>query len=147
MSDEYDSAWERWAEEQGKQTAVQWRQYFEKVVRPQWLIDPVSKREEIKRKVEKQHDEDNQSQSQSISQPFSQLVKPEEEAAQSTVPVEGDTPLQTPDFNDKRFEELINNEHNNKVPSAYKFFAREKKQETLNAYPGRGHSKCLWILC
>ncbi|XP_014555796.1 hypothetical protein COCVIDRAFT_27370 [Bipolaris victoriae FI3] len=140
MSDEYDSAWERWAEEQGKQTAVQWRQYFEKVVRPQWLIDPVSKREEIKRKVEKQHDEDNQSQSQSISQPFSQLVKPEEEAAQSTVPVEGDTPLQTPDFNDKRFEELINNEHNNKVPSAYKFFAREKKQETLNAHPGRGHT-------
>ncbi|EUC44078.1 hypothetical protein COCMIDRAFT_99119 [Bipolaris oryzae ATCC 44560] len=140
MSDEYDAAWEKWAEEQGKQTAVQWRQYFEKVVRPQWLIDPVSKREKIKRKVEKKHDEENQIQSQSISQPFSQSVKPEEEAAQSTVPVEGDTPVQTPGLNDERFEELINSEHNNKVPSAYKFFAREKKQETLNAHPGRGYT-------
>lgn len=140
VSDEYDSAWEKWAEEQCNQTAVQWRQYFEKVVRPQWLIDPVSKREKMKRKVEKQHDEDNHSQGQSISQPFSQLVKPEEEAAQSTVPVEGDTLVQTSGFNNERFEELINNEHNNKVPSAYKFFAREKKQETLNAHPGRGYT-------
>ncbi|KAJ4983964.1 transcription factor [Stagonosporopsis vannaccii] len=49
--DSYERAWTGWAEDRENQTAQQWRQYYEKVVRPQWLRDPVSKREQIKKRV------------------------------------------------------------------------------------------------
>ncbi|KAH7381282.1 hypothetical protein DE146DRAFT_760720 [Phaeosphaeria sp. MPI-PUGE-AT-0046c] len=54
---ERDTAWERWAETQDNQTVEQWRQYYEKVVRPSWLSDPVEKREHIRAKVEKRRNE------------------------------------------------------------------------------------------
>jgi len=50
--DSYGKAWVAWAEDRENQTAEQWRQYYEKVIRPQWLRDTVSKREQIKKKVE-----------------------------------------------------------------------------------------------
>lgn len=59
----YLPAWAAWAEEQGKQSTEQWRQYYEKVVHPQWLRDPSWKREQIKLKMEAKHSEDS-SQSQ-----------------------------------------------------------------------------------
>ncbi|KAH8707523.1 hypothetical protein GQ44DRAFT_691327 [Phaeosphaeriaceae sp. PMI808] len=62
----YDDAWVQWAKNQDNQTAEQWRQYYEKVVRPQWLRDPEWKRKQIKEKTEKKLNE--RSQSQSISQ-------------------------------------------------------------------------------
>lgn len=52
-----DTAWERWAEAQENQTVEQWRQYYDKVVRPSWLSDPVEKREHIKAKVDKRRNE------------------------------------------------------------------------------------------
>jgi hypothetical protein len=52
---DYDEAWEKWAQAQDNQTVDQWRQYFEKVVRPQWKRDPEWKREQIKKRVEERH--------------------------------------------------------------------------------------------
>lgn len=54
----YDISWTNWAEHRDNQTSEQWRQYYEKVVRPQWLKDPESKRNQIKRKVEERHVDD-----------------------------------------------------------------------------------------
>jgi hypothetical protein len=51
----YYKAWEQWARSQDNQTVDQWRQYFEKVVRPQWKRDPEWKREQIRKKVEERH--------------------------------------------------------------------------------------------
>lgn len=62
--DGYEGAWTSWAENQNKQTADQWRQYYEQVVRPQWLRDPEWKREQITKKVEEQHADAPASQSQ-----------------------------------------------------------------------------------
>ncbi|KAF1938162.1 hypothetical protein EJ02DRAFT_410981 [Clathrospora elynae] len=64
----YDASWAAWATAQGKQTAAQWRQYYEKIVRPQWLRDPLWKREQIKKKVENKHEGGQSSQSQPPSQ-------------------------------------------------------------------------------
>ena len=131
MAEGYDSAWRAWAEAQGKQTAEQWRQYFEKVVRPQWLRDPESKRVKIKRKIEKKHDDEaSGSQGQAIDQMFSQTSELEAEATKSN-------------FDNDRFEDLINDKSNKGIPVGYKFYACEKKKQTLDAQPGRGFSKCL----
>jgi hypothetical protein len=129
-SENYDSSWSDWAEAQGDRTAEQWRQYFDKVVRPQWLSDPVSKRENIKRQILEKHGEETLSQSQSISQQFSQKDK---------------TSKQPPGFDDEHFEALISDKQNNKIPAGYKFYAREEKKATLDAQPSRGSSKCVWI--
>jgi hypothetical protein len=65
-TDEYDATWAQWAEFKDEQTGEQWQQYYEKVVYPQWLVDPVSKREKIKRQVERKHDEARASESQPV---------------------------------------------------------------------------------
>ncbi|USP79554.1 E3 SUMO-protein ligase nse2 [Curvularia clavata] len=124
-TERYDSAWEEWAKSQGK-TAEQWRQYFEKVVHPQWLRDTEYKRERIKRRVEKKHEvEEDVTPSQPIDEVFSQISQPEEEE-------EADS-----DF-DERFEALISDNSNRGIPAGYRFYALEKKQQTLDAQPGRG---------
>jgi hypothetical protein len=64
----YDRAWKQWAESQDNQTVEQWRQYYEKVVRPQWLRDPEWKREQIRKKVEMRHEGSKESASQSNNQ-------------------------------------------------------------------------------
>lgn len=130
-TEQYDSGWEEWAKTQGDKTAEQWRQYFEKVVRPQWLRDPEWKRAKIKTQVEKKHDsEENVSQSQQITEAFSQTSGLGAEALGPQL--------------DERFEDLIDDKSNKGgIPAGYKFYAREKKQETLDAQPGRGVSECL----
>lgn len=50
-SDNYDSAWADMAEDT-TQTAEQWKQYFEKVVRPQWEQDSPSKKAEAKNRYD-----------------------------------------------------------------------------------------------
>ena len=57
----YETSWKEWAENKGSQTSEQWRQSYEKVVRPQWQQDPSSKRELIRTKVEKRHQDDSPS--------------------------------------------------------------------------------------
>jgi hypothetical protein len=47
----YEAAWAKWAESRDNQTAKQWQQYYEQIVRPQWRLDPVSMRERIRKTV------------------------------------------------------------------------------------------------
>lgn len=82
---QYAKAWANWAENQANQTAEQWRQYYEKVVRPQWLIDPESKRERIKQKVQERLEDAGSDQKQS--QNWSQTQEQAELASETkTVP-------------------------------------------------------------
>lgn len=67
-TERYDASWVQWAEHQEHHTPEQWRQYYEKVVRPQWLRDPVSKREQIRKKIERKHEGGDAVQSQAFSQ-------------------------------------------------------------------------------
>lgn len=55
-SEEYRKGWVNWAKNTA-QTAGQWRQYFEKVVMPQWLNDPEEKRTRIRDRVSKRLEE------------------------------------------------------------------------------------------
>jgi len=61
----YETSWREWAENKGSQTSEQWRQYYEKVVRPQWQQDPSSKRELIRKKVDQRHQDDSPSSTKS----------------------------------------------------------------------------------
>jgi hypothetical protein len=79
-SNDVDGSWIAWAEAQGNQTADQWRQYYEKVVRPQWLRDPRWKREKIKEKIERKHAEKSSSQAQ----PASQEQRPDLQISENT---------------------------------------------------------------
>lgn len=63
--DSYAQAWKAWAESRENQTAEQWRQYYEEVVRPQWLRDSVAKREQVRVMVERRIQEENSTQTQS----------------------------------------------------------------------------------
>ncbi|KAJ4344979.1 hypothetical protein N0V95_006057 [Ascochyta clinopodiicola] len=63
----YQTSWASWAKHMDNQTAAQWQQYYEKVVRPQWLRDPVSKRERIRKRVEEKHQDDSSSPNKSQS--------------------------------------------------------------------------------
>lgn len=61
-SENNDAIWEAWAETT-TQTGQQWKQYFKKVVRPQWDQDPEWKREEVRKRFEerrRKEDEDEQ---------------------------------------------------------------------------------------
>ncbi|OAL52528.1 hypothetical protein IQ07DRAFT_642208 [Pyrenochaeta sp. DS3sAY3a] len=92
--DGYEGAWTSWAENQNKQTADQWRQYYEQVVRPQWLRDPEWKREQITKKVEEQHA--NAPASQSQNEQVEEEVPREESAMdQQTSEAEQDEPMGT----------------------------------------------------
>jgi hypothetical protein len=75
-TDDFNDAWEQWADSQANQTAEQWRQYYHKVVRPQWERDPDWKRKQIKKRVERRHEESDSSESQSESQQPPQDKKP-----------------------------------------------------------------------
>lgn len=82
---QYAKAWANWAENQANQTAEQWRQYYEKVVRPQWLKDPESKRERIRQKVQERLEDAGSDQEQS--QNWSQTQEQAELASETkTVP-------------------------------------------------------------
>ncbi|KAJ4336354.1 hypothetical protein N0V87_005505 [Didymella glomerata] len=81
----YETSWTNWAENKDNQTPEQWRQYYEKVVRPQWLQDPESKRERIRRKVEERHMNDSSSptKSQSWSQTQEAVAASQKDTAAS----------------------------------------------------------------
>lgn len=78
---QYAKAWANWAENQANQTAEQWWQYYEKVVRPQWLKDPESKRERIRQKVQERLEDAGPDQEQS--QNWSQTQEQAELASQT----------------------------------------------------------------
>ncbi|KAF9697883.1 hypothetical protein EKO04_004405 [Ascochyta lentis] len=80
----YQNSWANWAENKDNQTAAQWQQYYEKVVRPQWLQDPVSKREQIRKRVEERHQDDSSSPRKS--QSWSQTQEKTVDASQTEPP-------------------------------------------------------------
>jgi hypothetical protein len=80
----YDEAWKLWAQSQDNQTAEQWRQYYEKVVRPQWLRDPEWKRKQVKEKVQKRYEESSSQSQTADQQKQKELHEEEEEAVQAT---------------------------------------------------------------
>lgn len=144
--DDYDTAWDGWAENQGNQTAEQWRQYYEKVVRPQWLRDPVSKREKIRKKMEEKHDAADASQSQAPSQQPAEIEKPDETVPQP-LPIARDEvePVQPSAPESDRFKELLPDKQNDKLSTAYTRYALAKKQDTLNVQQPYDHGKCVLL--
>lgn len=88
--DSYGKAWAAWAEDRENQTAEQWRQYYEKVIRPQWLRDTVSKREQIRKKVV-----ERPSASPSKSQSWSQTQYSAPVTSQATPSLSIDPPIRT----------------------------------------------------
>ncbi|KAF1976926.1 hypothetical protein BU23DRAFT_454992 [Bimuria novae-zelandiae CBS 107.79] len=119
--EEYQKGWHGWAKDR-HQTARQWRQYFEKVVRPQWRQDPVEKHEEIKRRVEErmaEEREDSPEQDESRAGPSTPTSKPPNKRKRD-------------DAEDNRFESFLNDRHKGKASSAYVLFARENKWQVWN---------------
>jgi hypothetical protein len=154
---QYEEAWVGWAELQNNQTAEQWRQYYEKVVRPQWLRDPEWKRVQIREKIEKKHNTD---QSQSLSFSLSQQQQRDNQgqvAEAESAPAAGEpqkdtsTPQKTSDSEEKRFENerleqlLEASRSNDEDAAAYIYYAREKKWSTRNAQPELDYSEYLYI--
>ncbi|CAE7211998.1 hypothetical protein P3342_012307 [Pyrenophora teres f. teres] len=128
----YNEWWDSWAETQGEQTSEQWRQYYEKIVRPQWLRDPQSKRDKIKKQIDEKHAEEEPSQSQSVCEHFSEQEEPEEESPTTENSKASEQPSES---EDGRFEDFLNEEGTDELPAAYKLYAREVRQATSAAQP------------
>jgi hypothetical protein len=145
-------AWEGWAELQDNQTAEQWRQYYDKVVRPQWLRDPEWKRKQITEKVEKKHEDDKHA-SQTMSQLHEDLHNEAAEATGGASTVheltqsteEAPKPSVNQRVQERLFENLLEargaSESDN--AAAYVLYAREKKWSTWNAQPELDYSEYL----
>jgi len=72
----YLSSWERWAAGT-PQTGDQWRQYFEKVVLPQWERDGQFKKDRVKARVHKRHEDKQRKNPYAASQEMSRLYQEE----------------------------------------------------------------------
>ncbi|RMZ68735.1 transcription factor [Pyrenophora seminiperda CCB06] len=133
----YDLCWDGWAEAQGDQTAEQWRQYYEKVVRPQWLRDPQSKRDEIRKERERKHAEEEPSQSQSVREQFEDHEKIEHEAVAAHTPTvdKGKAVHKPSKFEDEQFEILLEVVATDKFLIPYTFYARKMKYATWAEQP------------
>jgi hypothetical protein len=139
--EKYKSAWLGFAEMKGSQTADQWRQYYEKFVRPQWLRDPEWKKVAIKKRMEQEIEGGSPSQTtESDERQHAELEKETEAPAAPTL--EGDTVVDEPTApEDEHIEKPLRNEVSARVPPAYTMYARERKWDTLNAQPGLDYSK------
>jgi uncharacterized protein YifE (UPF0438 family) len=141
----YDETWKAYAEGK-RQTVEQWKQYFEKVVAPQWHQDPVSKREKIKKKVEERLAEP-------ASQTATQITTSQldvEHKTKTPDPEEGQTPKtkrvmkgreERSKSEDARFDRYLDERYKGKSSSAYVIYAREKKWSVWNDEPGLDYSK------
>lgn len=144
---EFLNAWANWAEFKGKQSVDQWQQYYEKVVLPQWLIDPESKRQLIKEKIKKKHqDEDSSGPRQPVRKPPEQPQ--ETTASASTTLKKSSTVFPTSSVVQKpaetevaKFEQLLAAKQNLATSAAYVYFAREKQSSTWADHPTLDHSK------
>ncbi|KAI4620898.1 hypothetical protein J4E83_005261 [Alternaria metachromatica] len=134
--DDWISAWDGWAENQGNQTAEQWRQYYEKVVRPQWLRDPVSKREKIRKKMEQKHDAAKASQSQALSQQPAEIEKPNETLPQPPPATRDEVEAVQPSASEgAHSEEVLQNRNPPKIASEPKMpSSSTARQESPNFY-------------
>jgi hypothetical protein len=125
---EYEPAWAGWAELQGKQTVGQWQQYYEKVVRPQWLRDPVSKRERIRKQMEQKHDAETASGSQATGPQLSGAERSDETAVPPPTTAREEVHVKQPlAFEGERFEELLKQKENDRLSPDYTLYALETK--------------------
>lgn len=143
----YDEGWEKWAEHQANQTAEQWRQYYEKVVRPQWMRDPQWKRDQIHKKVEKAHGQKSSSTPNTSQQ---QPGNDKEEDSEAILAVQNSSskklkkPSEAEDelFEEERYNQMLaaRRSHDDDA-AAYIFFARLQKWPTWDAQPGLNHGE------
>ncbi|PZC96477.1 Myb-DNA-bind-2 multi-domain protein [Pyrenophora tritici-repentis] len=132
----YDAKWVLWAEHRGEQTSEQWRQYYEKVVRPQWLRDPQSKRDRIREEMDQKHAEEKLSQSQSVREQLSEHEESDEEPVAPTPAIKESKAADQPsESEDEGFENFLNEEGASNPPAAYKLYAREMRQAASTAQP------------
>jgi len=141
-ADEYRRGWGGWAEGK-RQTAGQWRQYFEKIVWPQWRDDPDEKHERIRSRVEQRQQEED---SQEASQPEESEGQPKQDELE-TGPVTPDSrppnaKRKRTDPDDNLFEAYLNEHYKGKASSAYVLFAREKKWDLWNGRTELDYSTC-----
>ncbi|KAF2680888.1 hypothetical protein K458DRAFT_344746 [Lentithecium fluviatile CBS 122367] len=138
----YLDAWKAWAEDQETRTADEWRQYFEKVVLPQWERDPVWKRENVRKEVEKKREETaSQKASQRSPSPAdAEATKTVEPEAGPSTP-KGKRKLKRTESEDARFDQYLEERHKSKYSSAYVYFARDKKWSVWNEEPGLDYTE------
>ncbi|KAL6709881.1 hypothetical protein ACN47E_000666 [Coniothyrium glycines] len=145
--DRYKKGWVAWAEDREKQTAEQWRQYYEKVIRPQWLRDPESKRDQIRKKLV---DKDAGSAAAHI-QIFSQqegdtAVQETTESSEVNVSEQEAAVARNISVSeDEDFEKLLTLQSADQK-TGYVVYAREHKCRTWNAQPGLKHTELHEIL-
>jgi hypothetical protein len=116
--DEYRQSWRGYAQDH-KQTAGQWRQYFEKVVWPQWQGDPDEKHERIKSRVERRLRENEDGQKASRTENTEALPKQDELEAGPSTPITRapNTKRQRTDLDDSLFESYLTEDRKGKAPS------------------------------
>jgi hypothetical protein len=138
-------AWESWAEG-GTKTAEQWKQYFEKVILPQWERDPVSKREKVRKAYQLKQQEIASQEDVDEAPPATPKAKgPRDERQQSnsapTPKAESRRHEREQSISDDwRFDDFVKSRYKGKSPSAYVYFAREKKWTVWNEHPGLDYS-------
>lgn len=127
----YRKGWEGWA--QGKrQTAGQWRQYFEKIVMPQWQADPQEKREGIRARVERRKDEDTVREEHETGEVEDLPEQKEPAARPSTTSVKAPNKRKHSDRRVDAFDLDLNARWKVEGPSGYVLFARANKWQVWN---------------
>jgi hypothetical protein len=153
---DYDEAWEKWANAQDNQTVDQWRQYYEKVVQPQWKRDPEWKREKIRKKVEDRHqaassqktNEEAEAEAEAEAEVVGDAPAINESSAAAQEPTQEEPieeePTEVNDTQDVLFEQELESRRigSDTAAAAYFFYAREQKWSTWNAQSDLNHSKC-----
>ncbi|KAF2260688.1 hypothetical protein CC78DRAFT_584593 [Lojkania enalia] len=141
----YMLGWEGFTE--GKsQTAEQWRQYFEKVVRPQWEEDPVEKRIRIQKRFYDKQDEENEEAPMDKTEQ-SEVVdpstpKPKDEGVIASQSKSTSSPC----LEDAAVEQLLEERKGKKPFDAYQFFTQEKKFAVWDDNPSLSYLKLHQIL-
>ncbi|PVI02864.1 hypothetical protein DM02DRAFT_559119 [Periconia macrospinosa] len=134
--DEYINAWKAYAE--GKtQTAKQWQEYFERVVKPQWENDSELKRQEVKRNVEKRLDGSQEIISGATSEGN---VDHEENAESVEIPPTAKGKRKRDDTNNSRFEQYLADHHRGEAPPGYMIFAEAHKWSVWQEQPELDYS-------
>lgn len=141
--EDYLEGWQRLSEE-NSQTAEQWRQYFEKVVHPQWKRDPPSKREKIKKQAEQRNEEklsqDAQHESDTREESIEKDASNAEPRPSSPNLKPSDARAKESNLEDERFELYLNDRRKGKASRAYVHFAQGMKWTVWNEQPGLDYS-------
>ena len=134
----YIEGWENWAEGTS-QTAEQWRQYFEKVVRPQWHKDTPRKQEAIKDKVWQKHENGQEAEDggeDNVEGISAGPSTPTKHSTPSVVIARDDM-----DAFNELYSEMQMKRKGKDASEAYMFWAREEKHKLWQERPGLDYSK------